>query len=106
MSFLSILLEAAFGRHPSVEFERISPEDEIYPEDGIIYAPELMNENPLPSGGLYLGPQINLYVSAGTQVVGGQPLAEIETSAMVIEVVSPCTSTVENVMVQNGDIVT
>lgn len=59
MDFLSRLLNGALGQHPALEFERIPLDEEVFPKDGIVHAPEFINETPAPSAGLYLGPQVN-----------------------------------------------
>ena len=105
MGFLSNLLNGALGQPSPLEFEQIPPDEEVYPDDGLIRAPEFPIERPLPRGGIYLGPEFTCLVHIGSKVVGGQPVAEIEASAMVLEVIAPCSGVVEEILVQNGAVV-
>jgi biotin carboxyl carrier protein len=105
MSFLSNLLNGALGQPSSLEFEQMSPEDEVFPNDGFIRAPSMAKETTMPSEGLYFGPEFTTLVASGSVIVGGQPVAEIETSQLVVEVVSPCSGVVEEVLLSNGVVV-
>ena len=105
MGFLLNLLNGALGQPSTLEFEQIPFEEEVYPDSGIICAPDIMSENPAPSGGLYLGPEFTSLVGVGSKIVGGQPVAEIETSTMVLEVVSPCSGVIEEILVSNGAVI-
>jgi biotin carboxyl carrier protein len=87
------------------EFQPMAPEDEIFPEEGIVSAPEFFEMPANPQGGLYLVPECTLLVSVGAQVVGGQPVAEIDTPSHIFEVVSPCSGTVVEQLIQSGQVV-
>ncbi len=87
------------------EFRPMASEEETFPEGGIVSAPNFFEMPANPHGGLYLGPECTLLVSVGAQVVGGQPVAEIDTPSHIFEVVSPCTGIVAEHLIQSGQVV-
>jgi len=101
-NFISKIINGAF---PQPEIEAIPPEEEYYPEDGIVIVPEFYESNPAPGTGLFEGPICTLTVSIGNKFVGGFPLAVNETPSDIIEIPSPCSGEIIETYVENGQIV-
>jgi biotin carboxyl carrier protein len=96
-------LNGALGQRE--EFEPIPLEQQEFPEEGIIYAPGALQTNEVSVGGLYLGPECNFLVQAGSEVIGGKPIAEVCTSTHILEVTAPCNAVIEELLVENGQVV-
>ena len=101
-NFISKIINGAF---PQPEIEAMPPEDEYYPEDGIVIVPEFYESNPVPGSGLDDGPVCTLIVSVGNKVFGGFPLAEIETPSHIVEIPSPCSGVIIETYVESGQTV-
>ncbi len=87
------------------EQDAMSTEDEEYPKDGIITAPDFFEMPPPSPGGLYFCPGCTLLVGVGSQVIAGTPVAEIDTPTHVFEVVSLCSGVMLELLIQSGQIV-
>lgn len=105
MEFLRKLLNGALGESTPGDFERIPIEDEVFPENGILVAPIFRDEYAPAQRGLYLGPEFRSLINVGDSIVGGQPIAEVETSQMIVEVTSTCSGTIESVLANNGEVI-
>ena len=95
-------LNGAIGAN---EFQPMSLEEEIFPENGIVSAPEFYEMQATLYGEPYFGPKCTILVSVDSEVVGGQPIAEIDTPSHILEVVSPCSGIVAEQFIESGQVI-
>ncbi len=100
---LKWLMKMLNGAFPQDEPNQpIPPEDEYYPEGGVIHAPDESFELEPAAFGGDEGPICKLLVAVGSEVYGGEALAIIETSQYKLEIVSPCSGTIVEVFVSTS----
>lgn len=111
--FKSLLkrLNGALGERKTQSGEQIPTEEEIFPEDGIIRAPSLSGlpiSNEVPHGGIRStehGEVYEIIVGIGYSVYGGQSILLANCGQCTVEIPSPCSAIIEEVLTEHGNLI-
>lgn len=105
------LLNGALGERKIPSGDRILSEEEVFPEDGIIRVPSLEGlpfSNEAPHGGIKSAEHGEVYeiiVGIGYSVYGGQSILLADFGQCTIEIPSPCSAVIEEVLTEHGNLI-
>ncbi|WP_086933396.1 hypothetical protein [Agarilytica rhodophyticola] len=105
------LLNGALGERNIESGERIPEDEEVFPDGGIIRAPSfegLPFSKEVPYGGVRSedhGEVYEIIIGVGYQIYGGQSLLLADFGQCSVEIPSPCSGIVEEVLTEPGNLI-
>ncbi len=105
------LLNGALGKREIQSGERIPSEEEVFPEDGIIRVPSLVGlpfSKEVPHGGIRSqehGEVYEIIVGIGYSVYGGQSILLADFGQCTVEIPSPCSAVIEEILTEHGNLI-
>lgn len=104
-------LNGALGERQIEDGDRIPPEEQVFPKDGIIRAPSfegLPFSKEVPHGGVRseeYGEVYEIIVGIGRPVYGGQSILLADFGQCTVEIPSPCSGIIEEILTEHGNLI-